>query len=264
MTLLDAVAKVLAAWRKWGRLGSQGINREPRPVHEYPEAQTELFRLQTVAAQAPGGPARLANTVPPADVIDGRDLQGISFRARTLTLIATDGRDLSQFDFDTGLPVVPTATNPSGTITVEVRGLHGGGVYWRRFDLTPYKAIEINCETWRRVWVRPLFSQLSGFDLVAILTEEPNAAGRRDRVFYAQPIAHAGGAVRVWSVPPGAVAMTPNFTDAGSGWQSYDRTGIRRQVVTGFTAGVRQLVQGAQLFLSAATTGGHVIWEIEL
>lgn len=270
MSSIEPIRALWNAWRTWSAPGSPNTaNTYPRPVHEYPLAQSELFRLKTEPRIQVGGLARLPHTVPPRDVFDGRDLDGLTFRARTLTLIATDGKDPLTFNFDTPRPEVPTTSNPSGTITVDVRGLHAGGVYWRRFDLTPYKAIEINCQTWRRIRVLPLFSQLSGFDLVAILTEETAHPGRRDRVFYAQSLSKGiTGTATIWETPPGAVAILPNFTAGSAKWQSYSDRGLRVEVPiaggAGLVTGVRELVGGAQLQVGALDLGGSVIWEIEI
>lgn len=271
---MNPVRLLLETWRDWARPGHNGpepgtANRYPRPVHEYPIAQNEVFRLRTVPSLNIPGPARLPNTVPPSDVFDGVDLGGIKFRARTMFLVATDGRDPLSFDFETGRPEVPTANNPSGTIVVDVRGMQPGGVYWRRFDLTPYKAIEIDVRTWRRIRVLPLFSTLSGFDLVAILTEEPPCT-QRDRVYFAQLLGKPNPSPtdQVFDVPPGAVSLVSTIAQPDAAWQSYTQGGLRAVAPidggAGLAVGTREIVQGAQLQLGSTDPGGLVIWEIEL
>lgn len=168
----------------------------------------------------PQGPAQLAAI--------GTAFQGIangcSFQPVTMTLLCLppgNGYDIdpNRLPPKAGpdyYPLVNAAVE--GGMTVQVAALQeAGGPYTRRFNLAPYRGVQLDISTFIDVRVDLLRTTLVRGTLWAIVTNREAATTIENTALYAEEYVAMG----TYLVPEGADRLYPAVADVGFNWRSW-------------------------------------------
>jgi len=182
---------------------------------------------------------------------------GAGWQPRTVFLTA--GASAGRVGFLPDLDPITGQPNPAptGTVNVEIRGLlEGAGYYVRRFGVTVERMVQLDIATLRDVWIRVISASVPNASLLGVVTCREATRGAQQPLFFAESYATAA----LWRVPPGAVALLPDTTDAGFSWSQTGAGGVVQLIPQAAAIGVRQQV-GAITFRNTATPF-RAIWEI--
>lgn len=187
-------------------------------------------------------------------------ISGLDFWARSLYLGApmffNDWEN--QRALNTTPPTTPTQTIAPGFVVLEFRGLHKGGEYFRRFNLTAGDQIRIPIESFDDVRVVAVGQTGTGFSIVAIATEEPTLTNTPPEVSLATQDANAD----LYAVPPGAFRVIPRQDDPDFVWVDLDPPGNEISVAAPLLAGVPQDVPASAY--RSVVEPLELIWRIRL
>lgn len=148
---------------------------------------------------------------------------------------------------------------PEGSCTVQLDGLLAGGMpYVRRWTIAPRRATSVDVSAFVNArlsilqWDSPEPS-LQQYRIRMNLTNNPINIAPDRRLYLMETYAADG----VYSVPPGALNMTPYAQDAGFQWRAFG-TGLAAAAQLNVT----QSVKGTQFRTSIA--GYVAVWEIQI
>lgn len=159
------------------------------------------------ASGTPFGPNPLPGgfDLRPIVVVDG--IAGLNWKANTLYL-SVESPQMNQAN---SWPTVKAWTaDPTGRttqfMTVELRGQHGGGFWFRRFEIAPFQQVAIPVETLDDVNVSLISSAAVNYDFVVVASEHVLQSNKPPLVFLPQTDTGGSG---TFLTPPGASFLTP-------------------------------------------------------
>ena len=205
-----------------------------------------------VMATAPPFPAPI-----PVTLLDG--IHGYGFEPRTL-YIKAQGPDFNFDDQgDRRLGVVnPKSGVTNGLITVEFRGIHLGGKYFRRFNLPTFREISIPVETFRDLKVRVIDQTGANYSVVATVTDQIMASHVPDPLFLGTRDIVAG----TYSVPQGADSLIAKDADPNFAWLDLTPPQVEDTYPEAVAAGVPLEVRASAYRTNVALF--RAIWRIHL
>lgn len=172
--------------------------------------------------------------VRPIVVVDG--IAGLNWHARTLYL-SVESPQMNKPDSWPAVKVWTGGDRTTQFMTVELRGIHGGGFWFRRFEVAPFQQIAIPIETLDDVNVTLISSSATNYDFVVCASERTLQSAKTAEVFL--PQTDTGGTT--YLTPPGATHITPHVDAPDFVWrgQSDVASGIAVPLFKGVTVPVQ-------------------------